>query len=81
MANSCNAINRINRIGNGFNGHRGNYICKAEATMVSTYEIRDAFSYNLLGIESLPTCAKHGADTPAMAARRVMKRAANQAVR
>ncbi|CAB4152505.1 hypothetical protein UFOVP613_18 [uncultured Caudovirales phage] len=70
----CNAIARINRIGNGFNGHRGDYTCKEQATTLATYRIIDTGSWNEIGTESLPTCAKHAAATPTMAYRRTIKR-------
>jgi hypothetical protein len=75
----CNAIARVNRIGNGFNGHTGNYTCKEAATTVAEYRIIDAASYARIGVEVLPTCAKHAAATPKMAYRREVKRAAKAA--
>jgi hypothetical protein len=70
----CNAVARINRVGNGFNGHTGNYTCKEAATTVAEYKIKDAGSWALIGVEVLPTCAKHAAATPQMAYRREIKR-------
>lgn len=72
MENRCNANARINRIGNGFNGHTGNYQCKLAATTAADYKIQDAGSWELIGIESLPTCSKHA--TAGSSFRRYLKR-------